>query len=90
MPSGIRFSNGAFSGKPTESGDFEITITASNDVAKDSKNFTLTVIDPNAPKVTTQKINNASKEILRSKEEMKSQEFYPINKRVSRINNYLR
>ncbi len=71
LPSGIKFNNGTFSGKPTESGDFDITVIASNDVGRVSKEYTLTVIDPNAPKTTTQEILQPENEKISEK----TQEF---------------
>ncbi|MBQ7561348.1 MAG: putative Ig domain-containing protein [Synergistaceae bacterium] len=68
LPDGIKFNNGNFSGKPTESGDFVITIIASNDVGKVSKEYTLTIIDPNAPKTQTQEISSESQENLQVQE----------------------
>ena len=43
LPAGLRFSNGTFSGRPTQSGNFTVTITATNSIGTDSKEFTITI-----------------------------------------------
>ena len=43
LPKGITFSDGKFSGTPTEAFDGTITVTASNSGGTDSKSFTLTI-----------------------------------------------
>ncbi len=43
LPTGLRFSNGTFSGKPTQSGTFTVTVTAANSIGTDSKDFTITI-----------------------------------------------
>jgi len=45
LPSGLSLSGDAISGAPTESGEFTITVTATNDAGSDTKEFTIT-IDP--------------------------------------------
>ena len=52
LPAGITFSNGVFSGTPTEAGTFKITVTASNGGGDSEKVYTL-VIAADPPKVTT-------------------------------------
>ncbi len=47
MPSGLKFTNGKFSGRPTESGEFTVSVTAENDIGTVSKDFTLKITDPN-------------------------------------------
>ena len=47
LPEGMKFANGTFSGKPKEAGDFAFTLTASNGIGEDARNFSLTVNDPN-------------------------------------------
>lgn len=45
LPAGVTFSEGVLFGTPTETGTFEITFTAANDVGADStQQFTLTVV----------------------------------------------
>ena len=48
LPAGIRFSNGTFSGRPTAAGNYTFTIKAKNAIGEDSKQFTISVTDPNA------------------------------------------
>ncbi|MBQ7169601.1 MAG: putative Ig domain-containing protein [Synergistaceae bacterium] len=43
LPRGLRFSNGTFSGRPTEAGTFTVTVTATNPIGTDSKDFNITV-----------------------------------------------
>ena len=43
LPRGLRFSNGTISGRPTETGDFTVTITAANSIGTDSKEFTISI-----------------------------------------------
>lgn len=46
LPEGMKFSSGSFSGKPKEAGTFTVSVTASNNIGKDTKEFTLTITDP--------------------------------------------
>ena len=48
LPEGMRFSNGTLSGIPKEAGEFTFNLTAYNTLDEDTKEFTLTVNDPNA------------------------------------------
>ena len=43
LPEGVKFDKGKFSGKPTEAGEFELTISASNGAVEISDEFTLNV-----------------------------------------------
>ena len=52
LPRGLRFSSGSFSGRPTESGNFPVTIKATNTIGEDSKSFTISIADPNAVRST--------------------------------------
>ncbi|MBQ3450610.1 MAG: putative Ig domain-containing protein [Synergistaceae bacterium] len=47
LPEGMKFNKGTFSGKPKEAGTFELSVTAENDIGTDTKDFTLTISDPN-------------------------------------------
>ena len=47
LPDGMKFNKGTFSGKPTEAGTFELSVIAENDIGTDTKDFTLTIKDPN-------------------------------------------
>lgn len=51
LPSGMRFSKGKFSGKPTEAGTFTLTVTAENDVGTATKDFTLKITGVNVTSV---------------------------------------
>jgi hypothetical protein len=44
LPQGVSFSDGVFSGTPTQTGAFEITLTATNALGSSSQQFTLTVV----------------------------------------------
>ena len=45
LPEGVSFANGVFSGTPTQTGTFQITLTATNRIGVDStQQFTLTVV----------------------------------------------
>lgn len=46
LPEGLKFSNGTLSGTPKEAGEFSFTLTASNAIGEDKKEFSLAVIDP--------------------------------------------
>lgn len=46
LPEGMSFRNGSFSGKPKEAGTFTVSVTASNEIGTDTKEFTLTITDP--------------------------------------------
>lgn len=48
LPDGMKFNNGSLSGKPKEAGKFTFTLTASNAVGEDEREFVLAVIDPDA------------------------------------------
>ncbi|MBQ6418637.1 MAG: putative Ig domain-containing protein, partial [Synergistaceae bacterium] len=43
LPEGVKFDKGKFSGKPTEAGEFDLTISASNGAVELSEEFTLVV-----------------------------------------------
>ncbi len=43
LPDGVKFDKGKFSGKPTEAGEFDLTISASNGAVELSEEFTLVV-----------------------------------------------
>ncbi|MBQ3399270.1 MAG: putative Ig domain-containing protein [Synergistaceae bacterium] len=43
LPDGVKFDKGKFSGKPTEAGEFDLTISASNGAVEISDEFTLVV-----------------------------------------------
>ncbi len=43
LPDGVKFDKGKFSGKPTEAGEFDLTISASNGAVEISQEFTLNV-----------------------------------------------
>lgn len=47
LPSGMTFTNGTLRGRPEEAGEFELAITAANDIGSDTKTFTLSIPDPN-------------------------------------------
>ncbi|MBQ9389706.1 MAG: putative Ig domain-containing protein, partial [Synergistaceae bacterium] len=68
LPSGVKFSNGSFSGKPTAAGSYTFTVKASNSIGTDSKQFTITVVDPNAKKTS----KTATSETTQSKDSVKS------------------
>lgn len=56
LPAGLSLStSGVLSGTPTESGDFNITITATNNLSSSSKSFTLTITG--TPEITTSEIS---------------------------------
>ena len=59
LPEGITFTDGVFSGTPTEAFNESITVTASNEGGSSSKTYTL-VITPDAPKVTTASLPNGT------------------------------
>jgi hypothetical protein len=45
LPEGVSFANGVFSGTPTQTGTFQITLTAANGIGADStQQFTLRVV----------------------------------------------
>jgi hypothetical protein len=44
LPEGVSFSNGVFSGTPTQTGSFQITLTATNALGTSTQQFTLTVV----------------------------------------------
>jgi hypothetical protein len=44
LPEGVTFSNGVLSGTPTQTGTFQITLTATNAVGSSTQQFTLTVV----------------------------------------------
>jgi hypothetical protein len=43
LPAGVTFSNGVFSGTPTQTGSFQVTLTATNSLGTSTQQFTLTV-----------------------------------------------
>ena len=53
LPTGLSLSGNTITGTPSESGNFEFTITAKNNVGSDSQKFSLT-INAAAPTITTQ------------------------------------
>lgn len=55
LPTGVRFSNGSFSGKATKAGSFTFTLKATNSIGEDSKTYTITIDDPNAKSSTKSK-----------------------------------
>lgn len=73
LPAGVKFSNGSFSGKPTAAGSYTFTVKASNSIGTDSKQFTITVVDPNAKKSSKTTNTSAKKtETARSRNSIKS------------------
>jgi Bacterial Ig-like domain (group 3)/Putative Ig domain len=44
LPEGVSFANGVFSGTPTQTGTFQITLTATNIIGSSTQQFTLTVV----------------------------------------------
>jgi hypothetical protein len=44
LPEGVTFSNGVLSGTPTQTGSFQITLTATNALGSSTQQFTLTVV----------------------------------------------
>ncbi len=46
IPDGMKFSSGTLSGTPKEAGEFSFKLTAYNAIGEDTKEFTLSVIDP--------------------------------------------
>ena len=47
LPPGVKFSNGTFSGKPTTSGSYSVTVKAENDIGTASRNYTVNVTAAN-------------------------------------------
>ena len=66
LPQGLRFSSGSFSGRPTEAGDFPVTIKATNTIGEDSKSFTISIADPNAVRsnATAQEVTSEAEDTL--------------------------
>ena len=54
LPNGLSLSGNTITGTPSESGNFEFTITAKNNVGSDSQEFSLTINAAIAPSITTQ------------------------------------
>ena len=62
LPEGMKFStSGTLSGKPTEFGDFNFTVTASNDYGTDNLTCTLTVKSV-PPKITTSSLKRGTED----------------------------
>lgn len=66
LPEGLRFSNGTLSGTPKEAGEFSFTLTASNTIGEDTKEFTLAVIDPNNTSLPEKKSSQPENESAQS------------------------
>lgn len=69
LPEGISFSNGAFSGKPKEAGTFTVSVTASNNIGKDTKEFTLTITDPDNVTSTPNNVSESEEPELHDDED---------------------
>ena len=80
LPTGLRFSNGSFSGRPTEAGEYTFTVKAVNKIGEDSKQFTIEVVDPNAPKVSENKSVPEKNSTPPAEDTKSSPESVPENK----------
>ena len=59
LPDGLKFGSGTLSGTPREAGEFSFTLTAYNAVGEDTKEFNLSVIDPDNGSLPATKTNES-------------------------------
>ena len=60
LPTGVKFSNGSFSGRPTAAGSFTFTLKATNSIGSTTKKFTINITDPNAKSSSKSATNSSS------------------------------
>ena len=81
LPTGVRFSNGSFSGKPTAAGRFTFTLKAVNSVGENSKSFTITITDPNAK--SSSKSSSSTKSLTTAQNTLKPTVTFGKTKAIS-------